>query len=267
MEKSQFQSEKMQKSESKPGLAIATIFAVIGTFVANSLSNFFPLGGQNVGEIANTRLAGVLITPANYAFIIWGVIYVGLIAYSVYQLQPTQQKNPELWRSNKLLIVACIAQIIWIFCFTLKLFALSILPMLVILLSLLVIYINLGFDKARLSWQQRWFVRVPFSIYTAWISVATIVNVASALYASGWNGLGLSDALWTAIILMVGGLVAGYMALTYRDVPFVLVFAWAYAAIAARHSDISIIWITAIVVILLLFGLLAIARLFQLRKT
>ena len=256
----------MQKSESRPVLAIATVLAVIGTFVVNSLSNFFPPGGQNVGEIANTLLAGVLITPANYAFIIWGVIYVGLIAYSIYQLQPTQQKNSEFWRLNKLLIVACIAQIIWIFCFTLKLFTLSILPMLVILLSLLGIYLNLELGKTRTSWQQRWLVQIPLSIYTAWISVATIVNIASALYAASWSGLGLSDALWTAIMLVVGGLVAGYIALTYRDLPFVLVFAWAYTAIAARHPEITIIKLTAIVVTLLLLGLIGITQLLQLRK-
>ncbi len=267
MEKAKFQSRKMQESKSKPELAIATVVAIVGTFVVNSLSNLFPLGGQNVGEIANTLLAGVLITPANYAFIIWGIIYVGLIAYSIYQLQPTQQKNPKFWYSNKLLIVACIAQIIWIFCFTLKLFTLSILPMLVILLSLMSIYINLGLGKTRPSWKERWFVHIPLSIYTAWISVATIVNIASALYAADWHGLGLSDVLWTAIMMIVGGLVAGYVALINGDVPFVLVFAWAYTAIAVRHSDISVIWITSAVITLLLLGLLATTRLLQPRKT
>lgn len=257
----------MPKSESKLALAIATVVAIVGTFVVNSLSNFFPLGGQNVGEIANKILAGVLITPANYAFIIWGVIYLGLIAYSVYQLQPPQRKNPQFWRWNQLLIVACLAQIIWIFCFTLKLFTLSILPMLVILLSLLGIYTNLGLEKTRTSWQQRWYVQIPLSIYTAWITVATIVNVASALYAGGWNGWGLSHALWTAILMLVGGLVAGYIALIYKDLPFVLVFVWAYTAIAARHPDIAVIWITAIAISLLLCGLVVLARLLPFRKT
>jgi len=246
----------MQNLEAKRGLAIATVIAIITTLLVNTLSNFFPPGGQNVGEIANTLLSGVLITPANYAFIIWGLIYVGLIAYGIYQLQPAQQRNPNFWRINKLLIVACIAQAIWIFCFTLQLFALSIVPMLVILLSLLSIYRDLGMGERRRSWQQRWLVQTPFSVYTAWISVATIVNIASALYIAGWNGWGLSDALWTAIMLVVGGLIAGTIAVMFRDVPFVLVYAWAYVAIALRHTDIPTIWITAVVVTLLLLGLL-----------
>ncbi len=246
----------MQHSESRRGLAIATVIAIIATLLVNTLSNIFPPGGQNVGEISNTLLAGVLITPANYAFVIWGLIYIGLIAYGIYQLQPTQQRSPNQWRINKLLIVACIAQVIWIFCFTLKLITLSIVPMLGILLPLLSIYPNLGIGKEPPSWQQRWLVQVPLSVYTAWISVATITNIASALYAAGWGGWGLSDVVWTAIMLGVGGIVAGSIAVIFRDVSFVLVFLWAYHAIALRHSDIPTIWIAAVVVMVILLGLL-----------
>ncbi len=250
----------MQDRKSRPGLAIATFIFIVATLLVNTLSNFFPPGGQNVGEIANTLLAGVLITPANYAFIIWGPIYTGLIAYGIYQLQPTQQRNPDFWRRNALLVVACIAQMIWIFCFTLKLFALSILPMLGILFPLLGIYCNLGIGKERPSWRQRWLVRIPFSVYTAWISVATITNVASALHAAGWGGWGLSDAVWTAIMVVTGTVVAGSIAVTLQDVPFVLVFAWAYIAIALRHAGDPTISITAVAMTLLLLGLLAFNR-------
>ncbi|MEB3311214.1 MAG: tryptophan-rich sensory protein [Snowella sp.] len=245
---------------SRRSLALTTLTAIIATLLVNTLSSLFPPDGQNVGEISNTLLAGVLITPANYAFSIWGLIYVGLIAYGIYQLQPAQQRDPNFWRTNKLLIVACVAQIIWIFCFTLKLFSLSIVLMLVILLSLLSIYTNLGIGESRVSWKQRWLVQIPFSVYTAWISVATIVNVASALYVAGWDGWGLSSVIWTAILLVVGGLLAGSIAVMLRDVPFVLVFVWAYGAIALRNNDTPSIWITALTVMLLLLGLIVFKR-------
>ena len=250
----------MSHSGAKRSLAIVTVVAIITTLLVNTLSNFFPLGGQNVGQISNTLLSGVLITPANYAFSIWGLIYIGLIAYGFYQLQPAQQRDSNFWPMNRWLIVACVAQIIWIFCFTLKLFALSIVPMVVILLSLLKIYGNLAIGKQRSSWQQRWLVQVPFSVYTAWISVATIVNVASALYIAGWDGWGLSGVIWTAIMLVVGGLVAASIAVMFRDLPFVLVFAWAYGAIAVRHTDTPMISITAVGVTFLLLALIAFKR-------
>ena len=144
-------------------------------------------GGQNVGQIANTTLAGVLITPANYAFAIWGLIYLGLIAYGIYQIYPSQRRQRRLQRVNKLLILACMAQVIWIFLFTLRQFGWSVLAIVTILLCLIGIYRTLRSRQLKPLRRERWLCQIPFSIYLAWIGVATIVNVASALYAWGWK--------------------------------------------------------------------------------
>lgn len=253
-------SAAMQITSSGRKLAIATLAAIILALVVNTLSNFFPPGGQNVGEIANTLLSGVLIIPANYAFAIWGVIYVGLIAYGVYQLRPSQRDNPNIQRVNILLITACAAQIIWIFCFTLQFFALSIGPMVVILLALVGAYLNLGTGEARPSRRRRWLAQIPFSVYLAWISVATIINVAAALYAAGWNGWGLSSVAWTAVMVVVAMVLAGVVAWRGRDLAFVLVYAWAFGAIAVRHSNIPALWITALGAALIDLVVLGISR-------
>ena len=70
-----------------------TLAAIIGTFVVNLWSNLAPPDGQTIGEISNTRFAEVQITPANYAFAIWGVIYIGLFAFGYHQLLPAQRHN------------------------------------------------------------------------------------------------------------------------------------------------------------------------------
>ncbi len=241
------------------GLAIATLVAIIATLLVNTLSNIIPLGGQNVGEIANTILAGVLITPANYAFAIWGVIYIGLIAYGIYQLKPNQREDQTIQQVNKPLIIACVSQMIWIFLFTLQYFSLSILAMLGILLPLLAAYFALQSSQV-VNRQRRWFARYPFSIYLAWISVATVVNVASALYAAGWSGWGLNDSVWTAVMIFVSAAIAAIVVLTRKDLPFVLVFVWAYGAIAVRHADVALIWGSAAVAAIALLGLLGIRQ-------
>jgi hypothetical protein len=225
------------------GLAIATLIAIIGTLVVNTLSNIYPPGGQNVGEIANTVLAGVLIIPENYAFAIWGLIYLGLIAYGIYQIGPNQRRDPIIRPVNRLLIIACLSQIIWIFLFTLQYFGGSILAMLGILLPLIGAYGVLRMDRADRS--RRWYALYPFSIYLAWISVATIVNVAAALYDAGWRG-GLPSVTWTVIMILVGAAIAIVTLWTRGDIPFALVFVWAYLAIAIRHSDLPPIWIVAV---------------------
>lgn len=251
-----------RRSQSNSRLSIATLGAILATLAVNTLSNFFPPGGANVGEIANTELQGVRILPANYAFAIWGLIYVGLVAYGVYQLQPAQRRNPLIRRVNVLLIVACLAQIAWIYLFTLRLFWLSIAAMLVILVSLIWAYLHLNVGREAVSSQRRWFANIPFSVYLAWISVATIVNVASALYASGWNGWGLSDITWTVIMLVVGAIVAAGVIWRQGDLAFPLVVVWAYGAIALRQATVSAIWGTAVALAigLLIFGILRTRR-------
>lgn len=240
-------------------LQIATFLTILATLTVNILSNFFPPGGLSIGEIANTLLKGVQITPANYAFAIWGLIYLGLIAYGIYQLRPTQRGSPTIRRVNSLLIIACIAQIAWVSLFTQRLFWLSVVAMSGILLPLIGAYLHLGISRERVSREQKWLVYMPFSIYLGWISVATIVNVASALYISGWNGWGMSAEGWTVIMLIVGAVVAGIVAIQRADIAFTLVFIWAYVAIAIRQLDDRSIWITAVVAaiflaVLLVFG-------------
>lgn len=247
-------------SFNKPGwgLAIATFLSIIGTLVVNTLSNFYPPGGENVGEIANTVLAGVLITPANYAFAIWGLIYLGLIAYGVYQLGANQRRDPVIRPVDWLLMVACISQIVWIFLFTLQFFFLSILAMLGILLPLIGAYIVLRI--ARIDRRRRWFATYPFSIYLAWISVATIINVASALYDAGWQGW-FSGVIWTVIMIVVSAAISILVILTQQDIPFTLVYVWAYGAIAVRHADRPLIMVTAIAASIVLLVVLTLARL------
>ncbi|MEL6334050.1 MAG: tryptophan-rich sensory protein, partial [Cyanobacteria bacterium J06626_26] len=96
--------------------------------------------------------------------------------------------------------------------------------------------------------------------YLAWISVATVVNIASALYASGIRELGLSGAVWTAIMIMVANLIAALAIVQRRDLPFALVFVWADVAIAQRHQDIPTIWVSALVMAIGLVGLLVSRR-------
>ncbi|MBD2109054.1 tryptophan-rich sensory protein [Nodosilinea sp. FACHB-13] len=243
------------RANSGTGLAIATAIAIAAAVVFNTLFNRFPPGGQNVGQIANTVLEGVLITPANYAFAIWGIIYLGLFAYAIYQFHPERRREPQLQQVNKLLIVACVVQTIWIVLFSLQQFGWSILAMLGILIPLIGIYLtlNIGLDGQRpalghrVSRRRRWMAHIPFSLYLGWIAVATIVNVASALYASSWSGWGISSVTWTVAMIVLAAIVAEVVIYQRGDIAFTLVFVWALVAIAVRQSDIPAIrWMALI---------------------
>ncbi|MDX2243021.1 MAG: tryptophan-rich sensory protein [Leptolyngbyaceae cyanobacterium bins.302] len=232
-----------------------TLLAILGSFAVNVISNIRPLNGQNIGAISNTQFANVLITPANYAFAIWGVIYLGLIGFGVYQFLPVQKQHPRLKIISYLLVLACVAQAVWVYLFLARFFALSVLAMVAILLCLIGVYWQLGYDRSP-SPQDRWLLRIPFSTYLGWISVATVVNVALALYSVGWNGWGITPEVWTVLMLIIAtGL--GVMLLRQRqDIAYALVLVWAFVAIAVKRIDIPLISISAIVLSVLLSSLM-----------
>ena len=212
----------------------ANVLAYVATVVVNVLANALPLNGQTTGEIANRF--PVLIVPAGYVFSIWGVIYLFLGAFVVYQALPRQRENPYLQRIGYLFVLASAANIAWLFFWHYNLFVLSLVAMLTLLGSLIAIYLRLGIGRVRTSTAEKWLVQIPFSIYLGWITVATITNVAVVLFVLNWDQFGLSAETWTVIVLFVGAGIASAVAATRADIAYVLVILWAYAGIAVRQQ-------------------------------
>jgi hypothetical protein len=256
-----------QRSDLDLQRQVTTLAAVLGSIAINTLSNIFPLNGVSVGELSNTIFAAVQITPANYAFAIWGLVYIGLIGFGIYQLQPTQRENPRLRHSGYLLTIACIAQCAWIYLFLARLFPLSNLAMLGILVPLMVMYQRLGIGRERVSRQERWFIHLPISIYLGWISVATIVNVATALYSLKWDGWGIAPSIWTVVMMTTASIIAAVMSIQHRDTAYVLVIVWALVAIAIRQANTPLIMGTGWVLAIVLMGITLINELKPNSKT
>jgi hypothetical protein len=236
---------------------VSTLAAILAGFGINTLSNLAPIGGMTIAEISNTVLKDVLITPANYAFAIWGVIYVGLFSFGIYQLSPKQRSNPELRHLGYLLVWCSLAQIFWVVLFQLRFFALSVAAMLGILIPLILAYLRLGIGKRRVSETTQWLVHLPLSIYLAWISVATIVNVAIALFAANWQGWGIQAPVWTALMCAIAAALGAIVCWRGRDLAFPSVAIWALFAIAIRHQTIGLIAGTAGGLASLLLGFVA----------
>jgi hypothetical protein len=243
----------MQESNSELNQSIltplATLLAIIIAFIVNIWSNIFPLGGDNIGKISNTLFKDVLIIPANYAFAVWGLIYLSLFAYGVFQLLPGQRGNLNLRKSGILLIIACTAQSIWVYLFLARMFLISIIAMLFILIPLIGIFLQLRKPENPTSRNFRWFAQTPISIYLGWISVATIVNVACGLYSIGWT----TTATLSAIVMVaIASAIAFLMTYRYQDTTYTWVTIWALIAIAIKHSNNTALFLVAIVCTIIL---------------
>ena len=117
---------------------------------------FFP---NTVGDLGNSR--AIFFLPETYVFAIWGVIYVGLIGFAIYQFRDVAKQNGTVERVGYWFILSCLANITWLILFLLDFVWLSTVAMLVILYALIMVYRRLGIGQRTIDWQERWAVHIP----------------------------------------------------------------------------------------------------------
>ncbi len=214
---------------------ISVAVAYLVMVVVNALANILPINGRTTAQVSDTF--DVFFVPAGYVFSIWGLIYLALLAFTIYQALPTQRANPALRRIGWLFVLSCAANTIWIFMWHYGLIPLTLVLMLTLLASLIAVYVVLDIGRTPVPAGERWLVHLPFSIYLGWITVATIANATDLLYYLNWDGWGIGAQTWAVIMLAVGIVLGLLMAALRRDVAFLLVLVWAFAGIAVKQSD------------------------------
>jgi hypothetical protein len=222
-------------------LRFLNVAAMIATLIINALSQIVPFNNQTSAQIANSFDNNYFL-PANYVFSIWSVIYLGLIAFAFYQARNDNRivRSFGVW-----FIVSCVANSVWLFMFHWNLFALSMIPMVLLLVSLVMMYRKAHAPGMTLTTGERWCIAAPISIYLGWITVATIANGTYVLLDMQWDGFGIAYETWGAIMIVVGGLVGGAFAFLNRDAIYAGVIVWAFAGILARHPDVAAVALSA----------------------
>ena len=219
--------------ERSPLQRVAIILAV----VVQIGSSYLPMLG--FGEPIGDRSDAIrtLITPAGYAFAIWGPLFLGSIVYAVWQALPAQKTNALLARIGWPSVIALSAQGVWaIYTQFANLTAISAVIILVSLAGLLVILRALC-AATSFSSKERWIVALVFSGLAAWLTAASIVNISASLAYHGVGG-GFAYPLAAAIMVGVGGVIAALATWRSRGNPwYALVFVWALVAIYFRGGQ------------------------------
>ena len=213
---------------------LANILLVLLALTVNILASTLPLNGQNTGEISDRFQ--VYFVPAGYVFAIWGIIYIGWIAFAIYQALPTQKESPRLRNLGYLFALSCVFNAAWLFCWHYNQFGLSVIVMLALLGLLIASYLKLNVGRTTVSPAEKWSVDIPFSVYLGWITVATVANVTDYLYSINWTGLGIAPQAWAVIMLGVASLLGILMTFLRMDSSYVFVLVWSFAGIAVKQA-------------------------------
>lgn len=220
-------------------LVVVTYLVMIAT---NALANALPINGRTTGEISDSYQN--LFAPAGLTFSIWGVIYLLLAGHVLYQLglfhgragERDDERSPGvLQRVGLLFSASSLVNAAWIVTWHYDLIGVSVL-LLVTLLVLLILITRLTL-RASLSAREQVLVRLPFSVYFGWLTVATIANITVWLVSIGWDGFGIPEPIWAVVILAVGSLIGAAVILHDRDLAYGLVLVWAYLGIWIKHTS------------------------------
>ena len=210
--------------------------AYITMVVMNFLANGLPLNNRTTGAISDAYPN--IFAPAGPAFSIWGLIYLLLGAYVLFQFVKKDRKTEDLLKKiNPLFIATSLANTSWIFAWHYDFIGLSVLIMATLLFLLIRIADILRTEQ--FNSLKKLLIWAPFSVYFGWITIASIANITVFLVSIGWNRFGIADSVWTSIILLVGALIGILRMHKDKNIAYGIVLVWAYSWILFKHLSAS----------------------------
>ncbi len=226
----------MEKNNNGLLVKILVVITFLGMVAVNALANILPINGVTTGGVSDSYPN--IFAPAGLTFAIWGVIYLLLAAYTLYQAGLFQGnkdtvKKGLISKVSAVFIISSIVNTAWIFSWHYYMIPLSMALMAALLVCLIII--NKKLSKETLTLREKFFIRLPFSVYFGWITVAIIANATVLLVSLNWDAFGISETVWACAVITVGMVIGSLTMLKHKDIAYGLVLIWAYLGILIKH--------------------------------
>jgi len=213
---------------------IISIIAMIIMLVLYSLTAAGYMGDNPVGRGGNYEEP--LIVPAGYAFAIWSIIYLGIIAFPIYHLIKRKEGHPDWKTIHALYAVNVICNGLWLVAASYDWQWVTVAIIIVMLITLYKINDLIIRRRDNGDDINYWMERLPMSIYFAWITLATALNFSSALSFYDWDGFGISQEIWTLVIMTIAASIAFLVFRKVKEAGYTAVVVWAFVALFLKHQ-------------------------------
>lgn len=217
------------KSNLPPLIATMLFIAMI---CVNALANILPINGLNTGQVSD--LYPSLFTPPGITFSIWSVIYFQLFGTII--LIWRNRSDRTIKKILPLFNLSCIFNLSWIMMWHYLMPGMSVVIMLCLLTVLIIVFRILHKEKNLSAGMKVW-MKVPMTLYLAWISVATIANVAALFVSLDWKGGYISEQNWTVIMMAIATLLPILITIKFNAPFYSAVVIWALLGIYLRWQD------------------------------
>lgn len=212
------------------------ILSYLGLVIINFLAIQLPFFGKTPGDVSD--LYPNLLTPADFAFKIWSVIYLLLGLFVFCDSKLLFRKNytvpNEVLAIGQLFALSCILNVCWLITWQSLHISWSFISIFLLWLILIWLYSRLAKTN-----RTRWFYTLPISVYLAWVCIAALANLNVLLLHYDFTFFGLSDEYWTAGLIGLG--IGGTLLVLYlnQDIWFTIVLIWAFFGIYKKNVVLS----------------------------
>jgi len=225
------------KKSAKGFLAFLNLIGFLATVAVNALATLLPINGKGTGELSDQYPN--LFVPSGLTFSIWGLIYILLGIFAVYQIVIAAKSVPGqrglFEKINIWFFISSLLNIGWILAWHYEIVWLSLIIMVLLFISLLIIYLRLNIGKSDAPKTERFFAHIPFSVYIGWITIATIANVTALFVDSGLKVLAPGEQFWAVLVIAVGTIIGVAIMFSRNDIYYNLVVVWALVGILLKR--------------------------------
>ncbi|MBO9731200.1 MAG: hypothetical protein J7623_21355 [Chitinophaga sp.] len=231
-----------------------SIFNTLGYILmvtVNVLAVTLPINGKTTAQISAEYPN--LFAPAGFTFLIWGLIYLSIGAFIIYQLWLAfSNKHPDalsqlMQKMKEWFLISAVANACWLFAWHYRLIPVSVVIMFMLLISLVIIQVNFRIGMTTATVAERWLIHFPFSLYLGWLAIAALANVTTLLVYAGWEGNLHTQIRWTIGMIGLGTLSSIAMVLLRNNIVYALVSVWAFYGILVKRKGADILEENAIV--------------------
>ena len=193
-------------------VVVSAVIAVVGSVIGSGFAGGTPIQNAAGGALSASATP---IAPAGGAFSIWSIIYLGLVAYAVWQALPAHRTDPREQRLGYWVSASLVLNAAWILSIQFDALALS-LPLIILLLAVLIRCFLICVATRPANWREAVVVDGTVGLYLGWVCVATAANAAAVLHASGLRGGPIDGAVWAVAIIAVAAIIGILLAIRGR---------------------------------------------------
>lgn len=216
--------------------SVINLLVFLITLIVNYLAASGFINGMSQKVVSNKY--NTLITPAGFTFSIWGIIYflIGLsLVYMLIKYKETKIKN-LIAILTPIFLFNLLFNILWNISFSYEKIGFSAIFICLMLINLILTNKKLYDNMKEIEYR---FTSVAFGIYAGWLTIASFVNMLAFLRSINWDGFGISQTIWSPIILLITIIVSILINIKLNNAVYFLPIAWAIFGIVMKMNSVE----------------------------